>query len=269
MPCPNRVVLTVAGSDSSGGAGAQADLRTFAALKVHGLSAISAVTAQTLDAVTAVHAVPADVVIAQIDAAFDAYDIAVVKTGMLGSAEVVDAIVARACALSDVAAPSDLAAPPRRAAVLVVDPVLVSSSGTALADDATRTALFERLIPRCALVTPNLDELHALTGVRATGVDDMVDAARQINAAAVLVKGGHLDGDPVDVLVVGDSVTRLRGERITDRVTHGTGCTYAAAIAAHLARGEPLHDAVVAAHWFVSESIRNAGFALHQMHPFY
>jgi hydroxymethylpyrimidine/phosphomethylpyrimidine kinase len=243
------VALTVAGSDSGGGAGAQADLRTFAALDVFGLSAITAVTAQSTVEVRAVHPVPPEIVRAQIEAVVDDFSPRTVKTGMLWSAATI-AIVASIVERARLTA--------------IVDPVMIASSGRVLCEDpeAFAAAMRARLIPAAALVSPNLDEIAALTGrARPRDPGEMEAAARALialGAKAVLVKGGHLAGTPVDVLVVGTQAVPLAPyPRIASSSTHGTGCVLASAIAAHLARGaEPvdavergrrfLHDALVA-----------------------
>ncbi|WP_197340867.1 bifunctional hydroxymethylpyrimidine kinase/phosphomethylpyrimidine kinase [Ralstonia solanacearum] len=235
-------VLTIAGSDSGGGAGIQADLKTFAALGCYGMSAITAVTAQNTLGVAAVESLTPDIVGAQIDAVAQDIGVDAAKTGMLGSPAVVEAIV------------SALARHP--IAALVVDPVMVSSSGAQLGSDATTQAMAKWLFPRALLVTPNLPEASALLGRPVLTADDMLPAARDLltlGSRAVLLKGGHLadvaltgeDGVLQDVLVTADGIERIYTHtRIDTPHTHGTGCTLSAAIAAHLARGEPLEAAV-------------------------
>jgi hydroxymethylpyrimidine/phosphomethylpyrimidine kinase len=262
IPC----ALTIAGSDSGGGAGVQADLRTFAALEVFGASAITAITAQSTREVRAVWPVPAEIVAQQIDTVLDDLPIRTVKTGMLQRVEIVRLVAERIGS---------------RDLVAVVDPVMVSKSGARLLDaDAVRTVL-EVLLPVAALLTPNLPEVEALLGVLPSTEGEMIDAGRALvdrGAKAVLVKGGHLAGEPIDVLLEpGRDPLRLGGERIATRSTHGTGCTYSAAIAAELAKGVALRDAVRSAHAYLRAALLAAASApigsgsgpVHHMHPFY
>ena len=229
QPC----VLTIAGSDSGGGAGIQADLKTFAAHRVHGLSAIAAVTAQNTRAVTSVHAVPVRELERQLDALFDDFDVAAVKIGMLGRAATVRA-VARALAA-------------RRPPHVVLDPVMIATSGAALLEPDAVRALRERLLPLATLVTPNVPEAEALTGTRIANAAALEPAARALRAntdAAVLLKGGHLPrGSVVDLLLDARGVVRHVHPRLPVEA-HGTGCTLSSAIAARLGRGEPLRRAV-------------------------
>ena len=239
-------VLTIAGSDSGGGAGIQADLKTVAALGCYGMSAITALTAQNTLGVRAIHAVPPDFLRAQIDAVVEDIGVDAVKVGMLHSAEVVGC-VARAIDA-------------HRLAPVVVDPVMIATSGARLlADDAVRSVIDE-LFPRAALVTPNLDEAGFLTGRTLRGDDDIRAAAERLlalGAPAVLLKGGHLPGDTVsDLLATRDGRrTWLCAPRIASANTHGTGCTLSAAIAARLALGDTLDDAVRAAHGYVRRAL--------------
>jgi hydroxymethylpyrimidine/phosphomethylpyrimidine kinase len=259
LPC----ALSVAGSDSGGGAGVQADLRTFAALRVFGTSAITAVTAQNTRGVTSFAAIAPELVRAQIESVLADLPVRAVKTGMLANAEVVHAVTA---ALADVELP------------LVVDPVLVATSGDKLLDEAGERALRETLVPRATVVTPNLPEAAALTGLPVTSVEQQHAAARALVAAgarAALVKGGHAAGDPVDVFFDGTELVELRAPRIETTSTHGTGCTLSAAIAAELARGASLLAAARAAHAYLHEAIKQApGLGgghgpVHHMHPWY
>lgn len=221
------VVLTIAGSDSGGGAGIQADLKAFMALGCHGLSAIAALTAQNTRGVSAVHHPPLPFLAAQLEAVFDDFEIAAVKIGMLGTAPVVE-LVARVLA-------------ERGAANVVLDPVLVASSGARLSDDEALAALRERLLPLADLLTPNLPEAEALLGRSIGSEDDAQAAARSLAAqvrGGVLLKGGHGAG-PVLVdhyLERGQAIRSWRHPRLPLQ-GHGTGCTLAAALAAHLARG--------------------------------
>jgi hydroxymethylpyrimidine/phosphomethylpyrimidine kinase len=260
-------VLTVAGSDSGGGAGVQADLKTFAALEVYGLSAITAVTAQSTVEVRGVHAVPSEHVRAQIEAVLDDFDVRVIKTGMLWSRDTID-VVAETIASYELDA--------------IVDPVIAASSGAELLPRGALDVLLTELVPRARLVTPNIPEIEAMLGVRADTFERRVDAARalvDIGAPAVLLKGGHAEGPPVDVLVERDgAVHTYAAERVDTVSTHGTGCTYAAAIAAYLARGLSLAEAVEHAHRYLQAAIRAAprepilGHGkgpVHHLHPFY
>ncbi len=242
--------LTIAGSDSGGGAGIQADLKTFSALGVFGMTAITAVTVQNTLGVAGYEVVPADVVAAQIRAVADDIGVDAAKTGMLASAAIVEAV---AIAVVDGRLPN-----------LVVDPVSVSKHGHALLAADAVGALRDRILPLATLVTPNLPEASVLAGLEVGSRDDMVRAAEALLAAgagAVLVKGGHLEdgrGEAADLFHDGTRSEWLTAERIDTPHTHGTGCTLAAAIAAHLARGSELLDAAVAGKAFVTEAIRNA-----------
>jgi hydroxymethylpyrimidine/phosphomethylpyrimidine kinase len=239
--------LTIAGSDSGGGAGIQADLKTFTVFGVFGMSAVTALTAQNTCGVTGIHAVPAAFVRAQIDAVVSDIGVDAVKTGMLVSADII-ATVAQAV--------RDHAIAP-----LVVDPVMVAQSGAALLEPAAHAALLADLLPLATLVTPNVPEAEALTGIVIRSVADMREAARLLierGARACLVKGGHLSGDDaVDVLDDGRNPQELRTVRVATRHTHGTGCQLSAAITALLARGVPLVDAVERAKRFITVAIRN------------
>jgi len=236
--------LTVAGSDSSGGAGIQADLRTFAALGVRGLSAITALTVQNSGGVQAVFEVPADFVSRQVVTAMQEGPGAV-KTGMLANEATVEAV---ARALHEARGPK-----------LVVDPVIASTSGYRLLDRSGVAALVLRLLPLCLVVTPNLDEAEELTGLAVRTTDQMREAARVIHgkgAANVVIKGGHLEGDPTDILFDGASFAEMTGERVEGANTHGTGCVLSAAITARLALGDCLLDAVAAAKEFVMDTLK-------------
>jgi hydroxymethylpyrimidine/phosphomethylpyrimidine kinase len=239
--------LTIAGSDSGGGAGIQADLKTFAAFGVYGLSAVTALTAQNTQGVNALHVVPAEFVTAQIEAVADDIGCDAVKTGMLATSAIVEAVVAAVEAL-------DLPD-------LVVDPVMVSKSGARLLDDDAVHAVRRSLVPMARVVTPNVPEAEVLTGMTIRTRDDMSEAARRLAAmgpAAVLLKGGHLD-DPemVDILFEGGTVHVFTGPRIAGPYTHGTGCTLAAAVAAGLARGIDLVSAVETARDYVAGAMRH------------
>ncbi len=260
-PRPPACALTIAGSDSGGGAGIQADLKTFAALRVHGLCAVSAVTAQSTTEVRGVHPIPANFVAEQLDVLQDDFPIDAVKTGMLADAETVELVRKRAT---------------EAGWTLVVDPVMVASSGARLVSDRVVVAL-RRLISASVLVTPNLDEVEVLTGRRPQTTSEMVDAGHRLletGARGVLVKGGHLAGDPIDVLVRAEEpALRLPGARIHTRAGHGTGCTYAAAITAWLARGATVEQAVLCSHAFVRSALEAApeglGRGAGPLHPLF
>ncbi len=252
IPSTKPVALTIAGSDSGGGAGIQADLKAMEANGVFGTSAITAITAQNTRAVTAAHELPLDLIAAQIDAVADDFEIGAAKTGMLSSAEIIGVVAEKV---------QEHGLRP-----LVVDPVMVSKGGHPLLRDDAVEALIGELLPLADLVTPNTHEAARLTGHEVRTLADAEAAARAIRAmgpAAVLVKGGHLDGEPdaVDVLLDADGLHHVRGPRFETPHTHGTGCTYASAIAARLARGEGLRAAIEQAKRYVSEAIRH-GLAL-------
>lgn len=240
-----RAALTIAGSDSSGGAGIQADLKTFAALGVYGTSVITAVTAQNTTGVVEAGVLSADLVTAQIEAVSGDIQIHSVKTGMLGDAAVVEAVAA---------AVKDLELP-----LLVVDPVLASTSGTRLLDDDGLQVLCAELLPLAHVVTPNVPEAEVLSGKRIKSDDDVMEAARRIHdlgASAVIVTGGHRGaGEVMDVLFDGHTFSQFIVPRVEVTDVHGTGCAFAAAVAAHLALGYSLSDAASGAQQFVSEAI--------------
>jgi hydroxymethylpyrimidine/phosphomethylpyrimidine kinase len=242
------VALTIAGSDSGGGAGIQADLKTFAALGVFGTSAITALTAQHTAAVRAVRPVDAEFVVAQVDAVLEDLPVAAVKTGLLATAETVDAI-------------AELAAT-GRLPNLVVDPVMVSSTGSRLLAGAAERAYRERLLPHARVVTPNCREAAALLDRPIDGVAAQRDAAQALAAlgpAIVVVTGGDgRAGDAVDVVVGVDGLDELARPRVDTANTHGSGCSFAAAIAAGLARGCSPRAALETAKAFVHEAIRAA-----------
>jgi hydroxymethylpyrimidine/phosphomethylpyrimidine kinase len=243
-----RHVLTIAGSDSSGGAGIQADLKTFAAHGVYGASAITAVTAQNTTGVTAVHVLPPDMVAAQIDAVASDIRLDAVKTGMLATAAIV-ATVADAVARW-------------RLPQVVVDPVMVAKSGDVLLEPAAITAMREVLLPRAAVVTPNRSEAEVLAGHPVRTIEEARDAARRIvdaGCGAVVIKGGHFEGARlVNLLFDGRCFTEVVTSRLVTTSTHGTGCTFAAAIAAGLARGRSLAEAVHDATDYVAAAIAQA-----------
>ena len=240
------IALTIAGSDSSGGAGSQADLKSFAASGVYGASVITALTAQNTRGVTAVHPVPPEFVTAQIEAVFDDLAVAAVKIGMVAQADVISAIVAGL----DRYKPGHV----------VVDPVMVATSGDRLLQPDAVAALRADLLPRADLITPNLPEAAALLG-EAVATDEaavLAQARRLLSfgSRAVLVKGGHGKGpESIDYLVTAERTVRLAAPRIATANTHGTGCSLSSAIAAHLGRGDDLETAVRAGKAFVSAAI--------------
>ncbi len=242
-------VLIVAGSDSGGGAGIQADIKTVTALGGFAATAVTALTAQNTQGVFGVLDVPPDFIRSQIDLVLDDIGADVVKTGMLNKSEAIE-VIAQALERRSPALP------------LVVDPVMVAKGGHKLLDDAAHAALLTRLIPQAAVVTPNIPEAEALTGLAIADVEGMVAAGRALLARgprAVLVKGGHLTGPwLVDVLVDADGVETFEGARLETTNTHGTGCTLASAIAAGLARGLPLKAAVSRARRYVQLAIAGA-----------
>jgi hydroxymethylpyrimidine/phosphomethylpyrimidine kinase len=237
--------LTIAGSDSGGGAGIQADLKTFSAFRVFGMSVITAITAQNSVGVHGVFDLPPEFVARQIDAVLSDFGADAVKVGMLSTAPIVEAVAERLRA--------------HRQPRIVVDPVMIAKSGDVLLQPAARAVLIKALLPLADVVTPNLHEAAALAGIPVGTEAEMEEAARRILALgprAVLVKGGHLKDSATDVLWNGREVTRFPAPRIETTSTHGTGCTYSSAIAANLARGRPLGDAIREAKAYVTAAIR-------------
>ncbi len=243
-----RIALTIAGSDSGGGAGIQADLKTFHHLGVYGTSALTLITAQNTLGVRELHLLRPELVAKQIEVVAGDFEVSAAKTGALGSQELIEAVAA---GVAEHAIPN-----------LVVDPVMISKHGDPLLPKEAVDALKGQLFPNAALVTPNLHEAAALLGDAVENEDQMRDAAcavRDLGAAAVLVKGGQLRGEEaVDLFYDGAEFVRLVAPRIDTPHTHGTGCTYSAAITALLARGETLVDAVRQAKDFISRAIASA-----------
>jgi hydroxymethylpyrimidine/phosphomethylpyrimidine kinase len=242
-----RKALTIAGSDSGAGAGIQADLKTFAALGVYGTSAVTAVTAQNTLGVTKIAAMAPAMVRAQIEAVITDIGAHALKTGMLANAAI---IIAVAQAIQE-----------HRLRNLVVDPVMVATSGDLLLKKNAVAALCSRLIPLATVVTPNVPEAEELTGMKLIGSEDFAEAARRIiamGARAVVVKGGHRSGPAVDLYYDGHNFRALRAPRIRTKNTHGTGCTFSAAITAYLARGEGIESAVTLAKKFITAAISKA-----------
>ena len=256
--------LTIAGSDSGGGAGIQADIKTFSALGVYATSVITAVTAQNTRAVIAVHSVPPEIVAAQIKAVLDDIDVHAVKIGMLANPEII-AAVAEALA--------------NFKGHIVLDPVMVAKSGDALLDEAAVSALLQHLVPRADLLTPNLPEAAKLLGrPMASSIEETLSqghALCALGAAAVLMKGGHAKGDIcTDILVTSENTWHFQAPRIATRNTHGTGCTLSSAIAAKLAKGATMLDATSRAHRWLHGAIAaadhlNIGKGHGPVHHFY
>jgi hydroxymethylpyrimidine/phosphomethylpyrimidine kinase len=242
-------VLTIAGSDSGGGAGIQADLKTMLACGVHGMSVVAAVTAQNSVGVQGYWELPVEAVRAQLDSVLDDIGVDAVKTGMLASPALVSAVAGR---LRGVDAP------------VVVDPVGVSKHGDPLLQDEAVEVLRRELVPRATVLTPNLPEVELLTGVRVEDASDLrraADAVLELGPQWALVKGGHLRGDPVDLLTDGRDVWKYGSRRYDNRHTHGTGCTLASAIASRLALGDDVPTAVRLARDYVTGALRG-GFSL-------
>jgi hydroxymethylpyrimidine/phosphomethylpyrimidine kinase len=257
-----KQVLTIAGSDSGGGAGIQADIKSMSANGVFAMSAITAITAQNTEEVTDVFELPVAIIAAQIDAVFDDFDVSAVKTGMLSSAEIVR-VVAKLLK-------------PQAVTNLVVDPVMISKSGHRLLKPDAVEALMRELIPLALVVTPNIHEAQQLSGIEIKSLADARKAAKIIHRLGcqhVLIKGGHLLQDrATDILYDGRFFEVFKSEFIDSPHTHGTGCTYASAIAAHLALGKPLAQAVTVAKAYVTEAIRHGlaiGHGKGPTHHFY
>ncbi|WP_038361385.1 bifunctional hydroxymethylpyrimidine kinase/phosphomethylpyrimidine kinase [Bosea sp. UNC402CLCol] len=244
------IALTIAGSDSSGGAGIQADLKTFAAHQVYGASVIVALTAQNTKGVSAIHAVPRDFVAKQMDAVFEDLDVGAVKIGMLATAGLIETVAA--------------GLKRHGAKNIVLDPVMVAASGARLLEEAAVEAIRKHLFPLATLITPNLPEAAALLGSSIAETDEAVDEQAKklaaFGAANVLIKGGHGHGDVSSdlLLLAGGTRQRFNAPRIDTRNTHGTGCTLSSAIAANLARGLPLPEAVGHAKTYISAAIAAA-----------
>jgi len=239
--------LTIATSDSGGGAGIQADIKAIQANGVFALSVLVAITAQNTKVVSMVHPLPREIIEAQIDTVFDDFEINGLKTGMLFSAEIVEIVSTRLRAL--------------KAHNLVIDPVMISKSGAVLLKPNAIDRMKRNLFPLAAVVTPNTHEAERLAEMKIDTIDDIKEAARRIHGLgcrSVLITGGHFAAAPAtDLLFDGKTFTTIPGEFIETRNTHGTGCTYSAAITAQLAKGRPLEEAVKAAKRYVTEAIRN------------
>lgn len=235
------IALTIAGSDSGGGAGLQADLKTFHQFGVYGTSAVTLITVQNTVRTSRVEILDAKLVEEQLDAVLEDIPPRAIKTGALGSAEIIEMLAAK-----------NFEAP------LIVDPVTMGKHGVNLTD---LIALRNKLLPKAFLITPNLDEAEALTGIEVRNLAQMREAARRIadqGAGSVLIKGGHLEGDAIDLLFHESKFKEFRSPRIETNHTHGTGCAYSAAITAGIAKGNPLPEAVTKAKAFIDEAIRTA-----------
>jgi len=242
-----RVALTIAGSDSGAGAGIQADLKTFAAHGVYGTCAVTAVTVQNTKGVTTVAPLPADLVTAQIEAVVSDLGVHAAKTGMLANAAIVEAVAA---AIEELELP-----------LVVLDPVMVATSGRRLLDEDGVKTMCAELIPRAFLITPNLPEAEVLSGIAIASADDMAEAARRIHGiggASVLITGGHMTGDAVaDLLFDGRTFGEFGTPRVKAQRTHGTGCTHASAVAACLALEMTPYEAARRAQLYVAGAIRH------------
>ena len=236
-------VLSIAGSDSGGGAGIQADLKAFARCGVHGMTAVTAITAQNTVGVTAVHAVPGDVIVEQVRAVADDIGVDAVKIGMLGSVATIEAVLEALDLVGE--------------APVVLDPVMISESGSRLLAEDAQGALRTRLVPRASVVTPNVPEARVLAGAGGeAGDEELVKAIHALGPSAVVLTGGHRDRAD-DLFFDGDRLVEIPGERYRDGAAHGSGCTHSSALAAHLALGlEPL-EAARAAKRIASEAVRD------------
>ncbi|MFU0790452.1 bifunctional hydroxymethylpyrimidine kinase/phosphomethylpyrimidine kinase [Cerasibacillus sp. JNUCC 74] len=240
-PC----ALTIAGTDPSGGAGIQADLKTFQELAVYGMSVITSIVAQNTTGVQNVHHIPIEMLKDQLESVFSDMPVHSVKTGMIANESMMKIIAEQL---------------PKTNASYVMDPVMVATSGDALIAEEARDFLKEQLLPLAKVVTPNIPEAEFITGQKIHDIDDLKEAAREIvekhGAQAALVKGGHMQGDAIDYLYDGNTIHTFHSERIHTKNTHGTGCTYSAAITAYLSKGLPLYEAVKQAKQFVTAAIK-------------
>ncbi len=240
MPIP--AVLSIAGSDSGGGAGIQADLKAFARCGVHGMTAITAITAQSTVGVEAIQQVPPELIVAQVRAVADDIGVDAVKIGMLGTAETVCAVRDALEYVGD--------------APIVIDPVMVAESGAVLLDDAARQAIVDELLPLATVITPNLPEARVLANEGDADAEDLARALHALGPTAVVVTGGHRE-EATDVFFDGDASHVIPGERHADGAAHGSGCTHSSALAAQLALGAPPLEAARAARAIAGEAVRN------------
>jgi len=243
-----KPVLTIAGSDPSGGAGIQADLKAFSANGVFGMSVLTSITAQNTCGVSSVFHLPSDIIKAQLDAIFSDIPVTTIKTGMLATAEIIST-VSKSLAAQNIEH-------------LVVDPVMVAKGGHVLLEEKAISSLKSEICPQAFLITPNIYEAEILSGLTITTLADVRAAAKiihQLGCRHVLIKGGHLQEQPgTDLLYDGRFFRMYKGEYIQTQNTHGTGCTLASAIAAHLAKGKPIADAIEAAKAYTTEAIRHS-----------
>ncbi|MFD2630534.1 bifunctional hydroxymethylpyrimidine kinase/phosphomethylpyrimidine kinase [Oceanobacillus kapialis] len=243
VPC----ALTIAGTDPSGGAGIQADLKTFQELKTYGMSVITSVVAQNTTGVQDINHLSVAFIEQQLESVFSDMPVHALKTGMIANEAMMRAVAARLASVD---------------AAYVMDPVMVATSGDSLIDEEARQFLKKELLPLTTIVTPNLPETEFITGRKIETTEDMKDAAAfivdELHAGAALIKGGHLQGEAVDFLYDGHQIHMYSEERIPTKNTHGTGCTYSAAITANLSKGLPLHEAVRQAKRFVTAAIRSS-----------
>ncbi|OGC76766.1 MAG: bifunctional hydroxymethylpyrimidine kinase/phosphomethylpyrimidine kinase [candidate division Zixibacteria bacterium RBG_16_40_9] len=240
-----KVALTIAGSDSGAGAGIQADLKTFASLGVYGTSAITAITAQNTVGVKSVQELPAQMVRDQIEAVFNDFEVEAAKTGMLANSEIIGAVAESLKKF--------------KLKNLVVDPVMVAKSGDKLLKPEAIDDLIIKIFPLALMVTPNLKEAEALTNMKISGIEDMKEAAIRIlnlGPKAVVVKGGHLEGKPIDVYYDGSSFQELESPRVLTTNNHGSGCTFSAAICGFLTLGLDLYSAVVSAKEYITQALK-------------
>jgi hydroxymethylpyrimidine/phosphomethylpyrimidine kinase len=236
-------LLTIAGSDSGGGAGIQADLKAFARCGAHGMSAITAITAQNTVAVTGVWPLPPEAIVEQVRAVIDDIGVDAVKIGMLGTIETIDAVDRALDLIGDVP--------------VVLDPVMVAESGSRLLDEAAEDALRKRLLPRFTVVTPNLPEARVLArAVEGAEPDELAKAIHALGPQVVVVTGGHRE-QAIDVFFDGERLVELPGERYPEGAAHGSGCTHSSALAAHLARGDDPLEAAEHAKRIASDAVRN------------
>ena len=239
--------LTIAGSDSSGGAGVQADLKTFSAIGTYGMSVITAITAQNTQGVFLVEDLSKEIIEKQIEVVFEDIEPKAVKIGMVSNAEIINTIVKTLRRYNP--------------EYLVVDPVMISKSGYSLLKPEAKKSLIEELIPMAYIITPNTPEAEEITGIKINNVDDMREVGEKIlelGPKYVLMKGGHLEGDAVDVLKVKDNLEIYKQERLDRKNTHGTGCTLSSAITSHLALGYDIKEAITLSKEYITEAIRHS-----------
>jgi len=237
--------LTIAGSDSGGGAGIQADLKTFTVRQVYGMSALTAVTAQNTLGVEMIHSIPLEMIEKQMDMVISDIGVDAVKTGMLGTSSVIKLVAEKLKEYS--------------VQKLVVDPVMIAKGGARLLENDAASALVTDLLPLATVITPNIPEAEVMLGYSIESIDDMIKAAKELvklGAQSAVVKGGHLEGEPVDIFYDGVEIYTFQGTRIQTRHTHGTGCTFAACLTAELAKGHSLVDSVETAKGFITAAIK-------------